>query len=210
MNWSIQKYIFITGLCIIFFCMQSVNASTPYGYSSSSGVVVFDETPAEEIEGQENPNQDAGDLKDSNKSVETNTRWFLVITLILSFLLVVLAYSRLRTQRKANRILAQQKDILRIALQDLQMSEEKYKALFSQANDAIFLVDHEIFVDCNDKTLQMFACKRDDIIGQPPYKFSPEKQPDGKDSKGKALYLIDQCHQGTPQRFYWVHSKKDA
>jgi PAS domain S-box-containing protein len=56
----------------------------------------------------------------------------------------------------------------------------------------------------------MFACERDEIVGHPPYDFSPPTQPDGKKSKDKALYFIEQCHKGDPQRFYWVHSKKDG
>ena len=54
----------------------------------------------------------------------------------------------------------------------------RYKALFETANDAIFLMRNDIFIECNDKTLGMFGCTREQIIGQPPYKFSPELQPD--------------------------------
>jgi len=210
MNWSIQKFILITSLCISCFFSQPANASGPEPYAAFLSEVELDEFHAGEAVRQENATQDDDDLKENVNSVGTSTRWFLVITLILSLMLVALAYSRLLTQRKANRVLAHQRNILKKALQDLRINEEKYKGLFSQANDAIFLMDQETFIDCNDKTLQMFACQRDEIIGQPPYNYSPDKQPDGKDSKGKSLYLIDQCYQGIPQRFYWVHSKKDG
>ena len=125
-------------------------------------------------------------------------------------LCTILAFSKLFSQRKANRRLAHQRNILKQTLVDLKTSEEKYKALFSKANDAIFLMDHGTFQDCNDKTLEMFGCKREEIIGQPPYKFSPRTQPDGKNSKEKALHMIEQCYQGKPQRFYWMHSKMDG
>lgn len=138
------------------------------------------------------------------------TLWLVIIILALFILLIILAYSRLRHQRKANQALAHQRNILKKTLSEQQISEERYKALFSQANDAIFLMDHETFVDCNDKTLEMFACERDEIVGHPPYDFSPHTQPDGKKSKDKALHFIQQSRIGNPQRFYWVHSKKDG
>ncbi len=142
--------------------------------------------------------------------VSDYTNWFIIAILFLSGLSLILAYRRIYSQRKANKALAQQRNILRQTLLDQQASEDKYKALFSQANDAIFLMDHATFVDCNNKTLEVFGCKREEIIGHPPYDFSPRQQPDGKKSKDKALYYIGECHKGNPQRFYWVHSRKDG
>ncbi len=138
------------------------------------------------------------------------TRYFVIAIFILSLLTIALAISRIFSQRKANKILSHQRNILKKTLIELRISEQKYKALFSQANDAIFLMDHKTFIDCNDKTTEMFGCIREDIIGHPPYEFSPPKQPDGRDSKEKSLELINQCIAGNPQRFYWIHSKKDG
>ena len=90
----------------------------------------------------------------------------------------------------------------------LKSSEEKFRRLFSTANDAIFIMDNETFVDCNEQTLIMFACKRNEIIGHPPYEFSPEFQPDGRSSFEKAMEKITNAIKGTPQRFYWQHVTK--
>ncbi|MDT8393160.1 MAG: tetratricopeptide repeat protein [Bacteroidales bacterium] len=141
---------------------------------------------------------------------QTYTKWFALVLFIFAVLIVILAFSRLIHQRKANKILAHQRNILKQTLSELRINEEKYKALFSQANDAIFLMDRDIYTDCNDKTLEIFECNREDIIGHPPYKFSPKTQPDGKNSKEKAFELIKQCYRDRPQRFYWVHTKKDG
>ncbi|MEE4257335.1 MAG: ATP-binding protein [Bacteroidales bacterium] len=150
------------------------------------------------------------DQSTNNENTNVYTHWFVIIILILFLLTVVLAWSKLISQRKANKILAHQRNILKQTVLEQRLSEDKYRALFSQANDAIFLMDHETFVDCNDKTLEMFECKREEIIGHPPYDFSPKKQPDGKRSKEKSLHFINLCHDGKPQRFYWQHTKKDG
>ncbi|MDD4870889.1 MAG: PAS domain S-box protein [Kiritimatiellae bacterium] len=96
------------------------------------------------------------------------------------------------------------------SLEALQKSETKFRTIFENANDAIFLMKDDIFVDCNTKTLQMFQCARDQIIGQSPYRFSPPLQPDGRDSKEKALEKINAALAGNHQYFDWKHCLYDG
>jgi len=99
----------------------------------------------------------------------------------------------------------------RNAEEALRDSETRYRTLFENANDAIFLMDEDMFIECNDATISMFGCEsKGDILGHSPWEFSPEKQPDGQPSRKKAITLIRRALAGEPQRFYWKHSKKDG
>ena len=104
------------------------------------------------------------------------------------------------------------KDITKhkLAEQTLRENEKKYRLLFEEANDAIFLMKDEVFVDCNQKTLEIFGCTRDQIIGKQPYTFSPLKQYDGSDSKTEALKKIKRALQGESLSFEWLHKKYDG
>ncbi|MEI6134750.1 MAG: PAS domain S-box protein [Desulfomonile sp.] len=93
----------------------------------------------------------------------------------------------------------------------LRLSEERFRNLFETANDAIFLMDGEKFIQCNSKALLMFGCREEkDLVGHTPMEFSPHKQPDGLDSLGKALKFINAASNFNPQTFYWQHCCKDG
>ncbi|RLD82804.1 MAG: hypothetical protein DRJ15_00420 [Bacteroidetes bacterium] len=201
----IRKILLAVVLCSICVCQQFVKASCP-SYLHSETEAVYSEAENEMPEDKLVEFNQA----EHDRGLAKYTRWFVIIILILSAISLITSYRRLRSQRRANKAIAHQRNILKQTLLDQQVSEDKYKAIFSQANDAIFLMNHETFVDCNGKTLEMFGCKREEIVGHPPYDYSPSKQPDGKSSKDKAILYIEQCKKGISQRFYWVHSRKDG
>jgi PAS domain S-box-containing protein len=89
---------------------------------------------------------------------------------------------------------------------NLKESETKFRTLFENANDAIFLMTGDEFIDCNPKTLEIFKCRRDQIIGTKPYDFSPLYQPDGIASKEAAHKKISAAIKGKPQSFEWQHN----
>lgn len=70
-------------------------------------------------------------------------------------------------------------------------SGEEYRLLFNNANDAIFIFKEGICVNCNIKALELFHCRKENIIGQSPFFFfTPETQPNGIQSKDLLLEMI--------------------
>lgn len=93
----------------------------------------------------------------------------------------------------------------------LRESEEKYRTLFENAGDAIFLMQQDRFIDCNARTLELFGCsQRSQILGKTPYDFSPLLQPDGHPSRELAIAKITTALSGMPQIFEWTHAKFDG
>jgi PAS domain S-box-containing protein len=70
----------------------------------------------------------------------------------------------------------------KLAEQSLNENEAKYRALFESASDTILLgdIDSNRIIDCNQKTLEMFRCSREQILAVRPSIFWPKFQPDGK------------------------------
>ena len=94
--------------------------------------------------------------------------------------------------------------------ESLQESERRYRTLFDNANEAVFIMKDFKFIDCNIITLKMFGCSREQIIGSYPYIFSPPTQPDGVDSKEKALEMMNLALAGEPKFFEWRHCQYDG
>jgi PAS domain S-box-containing protein len=89
-------------------------------------------------------------------------------------------------------------------------SENRFKTLFNSAGDAYFIMKEDIITECNQKTLEMFNCKRNQIIGKTPYDFSPQKQLDGQLSSKKGSEKINKVLAGKPQFFEWKHITLDG
>jgi len=90
-------------------------------------------------------------------------------------------------------------------------TEHKYQRLFENANDGIFMMLGEQFVECNERVLNIYGCSaKREILGKTPIDFSPEYQPDGEKSSTKARRKINKALDGQPQVFEWKHIQQDG
>ncbi|TPE44294.1 PAS domain S-box protein [Pontibacter mangrovi] len=95
--------------------------------------------------------------------------------------------------------------------QQLIQNEDKYKLLFDSSYDAIILFKDGMIVDCNDKTIELFRCTREDLIGKTSMDFSPEVQPDGEQSGKKMERLMGEVLEtGRSTSFEWKNLRKDG
>lgn len=95
-------------------------------------------------------------------------------------------------------------------LEALQQSEVKFRTLFELSEDAIFLMNGPTIIDCNHRAWEMFACGREDLVGQSPDRFSPALQPDGSASSESAYANIEAALLGDALHFEWQHRRGDG
>ncbi|HAF30119.1 MAG TPA: hypothetical protein DCG75_13845 [Bacteroidales bacterium] len=88
--------------------------------------------------------------------------------------------------------------------------ETKYKKLFEEANDGILILKNNKIINCNNKVLELFKCKKLDIIDKTIADFSPDYQDDGEKSVDKLEKIINECMKGIPQFFEWDHITKNG
>ncbi len=112
--------------------------------------------------------------------------------------------STLEELEQANEELMRSQDELVVANERLYESERKYHTLFENSADAILLID-EVFIDCNNQACRLFGAALEELIGSHPNDFSPEIQPDGRQSRALAEQYLAQALSGTPVRFQWRH-----
>jgi len=111
-----------------------------------------------------------------------------------------------------NEILALCRDITeqKKAQDIIYKSEENYRKLFELANDPIFIIKNNVFVNCNKRTIDVFGYQEEEIVGKTPDLLSPEFQNDGTTSKEKAIHYINKALNEEQACFEWEHQRKDG
>lgn len=113
--------------------------------------------------------------------------------------------SILTEQNKKQQKLLNDKAVLE---QQNKINESRYKTIFEHSPDAIFIMHKNLYIDCNKKALEIFKCKRKDILNISPAKFSPRLQPDGSLSEEGVKKRTEATIEGYPQSFKWRHLDK--
>ncbi len=98
----------------------------------------------------------------------------------------------------------------KLAEEKLRGNELKYRTLYESARSAILLFSEGRWVECNETTLVVFGCTREQIVGEHPIRFSPYKQPDGRISSEEAIKKINLAYSQGPQFFEWLHCRADG
>jgi len=91
-----------------------------------------------------------------------------------------------------------------------ELNKKFYLSFFENIHDAIIIVKDGFFVDCNPKSLEVFNCEKEHLLGRNIHDFSPSYQTDGMLSTTKAKELIKKSIDGIPQNFEWKHSRFDG
>ncbi|MBP1752941.1 MAG: domain S-box [Geobacteraceae bacterium] len=90
-------------------------------------------------------------------------------------------------------------------------SEKKFREIFENARDAIFLMNEDSSVlDCNPAASALFKCEKIRLVGEKLYDFSPSVQPDGSGSKTKAAGFLNSVLQDITQCFEWVYLRPNG
>ncbi len=111
------------------------------------------------------------------------------------------------TNQQKEELLIQQENILQHQ-NYIKKQKAILEAIYNGISDAIFIMNKNSFVDCNNATLKIFDCKRNEIIGHHPKEFSPEYQSNGTLSSELSKKYIEKTMKGEPQIFEWEHITK--
>lgn len=82
------------------------------------------------------------------------------------------------------------------ALNQLKISEYKFKMIFEKASDAIMLMERDIIKDCNSMVSEISGYEKDEILGKSVLDFLPVRQKDGRNSYDIVRKIIDSALKG--------------
>jgi len=93
----------------------------------------------------------------------------------------------------------------------LRESEERFRVLFEDTQQAVTLIENERFIAANKAAMRMLGiAKQDQLIGLRPLDISPPKQPDGQDSVDKEKSVIRTAFQQGSNQFKWAHLRANG
>ncbi len=92
----------------------------------------------------------------------------------------------------------------------LKDSEKRYKLLFDQSADAIFVTRKGSVIDCNRRAEHLFDRDRQKLLGLSLTNISPDRQPNQQRSIDLLNTKMQLALDGEPQLFEWLSQKNDG
>jgi len=92
---------------------------------------------------------------------------------------------------------------------EISESEEKFRLLFENSYDGLFLMTETIF-DCNTQACNMFDMPKEEIIGRGLSDLSPVNQPNGRNSEVMITEYINEALRGKKIEYNWRHQRRDG
>lgn len=96
------------------------------------------------------------------------------------------------------------------AKQELEKSDNCFRALFEQLPDPAWIIRNEHFVEANAAALEAIGfVDKPDLLNLHPIDISPEYQTDGQVSAEKAAREFETVGKNGTHRFTWTHKRQD-
>jgi two-component system, sensor histidine kinase and response regulator len=93
----------------------------------------------------------------------------------------------------------------------LRESEERFRVLFEDTQQAVTLVENGCFIAANKAALRMLGITNKNLlIGKRPIDISPSKQPDGQNSADKEKSAMEIAMQKGSHQFKWAHLRANG
>ncbi|HOO45287.1 MAG TPA: PAS domain S-box protein, partial [Deltaproteobacteria bacterium] len=92
----------------------------------------------------------------------------------------------------------------------LEESETRYRHLFEYANDAILIIQDQLIVNCNQKSMETFGETKEGLIDHKIEEFLPAHQADGELSEEKWPKILQSILYDKPQFFEWRFQRRDG
>ncbi|MBU1698119.1 MAG: Cache 3/Cache 2 fusion domain-containing protein [Proteobacteria bacterium] len=145
---------------------------------------------------------------------------FKILGILAVLLLLVIGISVLiisLTKHRFEAIVKQHKQLMSGKDKDLKGEiilrkeiETRYQTLFNVSTNAIMLSKKFSFIECNEKTMDMFGLDHDQIVGKSMLDLSPAIQQDGRESKAKFDQIIKNLVAGEQKIFEWAFNRSDG
>ena len=96
------------------------------------------------------------------------------------------------------------------AEQELTKNKLKFEKLFTEANDAILILEKDKINEFNNKALEIFGYSEQEFQNINISSLSPETQPDGENTQNKKVSYFEKACNDNIETFYWQFIKEDG